>query len=114
MIPLWRWIVRERLPVRINANVHDSLFISAPPELAYEVCEFVRASLEQPRVYDGIELTIPCTYRVGLAWGQGVKFKRLPAREKFYEALSEGGIISGLEGDDDGRARQRADARVAV
>ena len=45
---------------QINAQVHDSLFFSVPWERAYEAARFLVASIEQPRTYYGIELSMPC------------------------------------------------------
>lgn len=78
----------------INAHVHDSLFLSVKPDAAYDVAKFLVDSLERPRTYYGIELSMPCTVRLGRSWKTTVEFLRLPDQTTFdhaVHAVMEGG-----------------------
>ena len=72
-----------------NAEVHDSLFMSARPEVAYTATRALVASLEQPRVMYGGELVIPCEVTIGRTWKGSKEWKRLPEREEFEAAVQE-------------------------
>lgn len=73
----------------INAHVHDSLFFSVPREGAYDATKFLVDSLEQPRTYWGVELSIPCEICIGQNWGGTTKWKRLPSRDEFETAVAD-------------------------
>lgn len=72
----------------INAHVHDSLFFSVPRETAYETTKFLVESLEQPRTYWGVELSMPCTAKVGGRWNTEKEWLRLPTRKEFEETVA--------------------------
>jgi hypothetical protein len=74
---------------RINLQTHDSLNISTTPAEGYEVMCFLRESLERPRRYAGIELTIPVEFKIGLSWRMDHEFKRFPSKDEFTEAVKE-------------------------
>lgn len=74
-----------------NVQVHDSLLLSVHGEDAYDIAEFIKSSLEKPRLYAGNTLVIPVEFKIGVNWGaseklgEGFEFKRLPSREEFTE-----------------------------
>jgi DNA polymerase I-like protein with 3'-5' exonuclease and polymerase domains len=72
----------------INAHVHDSLFFSVPRETAYDTTKFLVDSLERPRMYWGVELSMPCTVKVGGRWKTEMEWQRLPTREEFEATVS--------------------------
>lgn len=72
-----------------NAEVHDSLFMSAWPEIAYDATFALVNSLEKPRVMYGGELVIPCEITIGKTWKGSKEWKRLPSREEFDEGVRE-------------------------
>ena len=94
LLPLWDFL--RRYPAGIDERlgwmhipVHDSLLVSCPPYNAYHIADFLRQSLERPRVYLGSELTVPVTFGLGRNWAMQHEFKRLPSREEFTEAALE-------------------------
>lgn len=72
---------------RLNAFVHDSLWFSVRPEEAWEVTKNLVTTMEQPRMYRGVELAIPTEVKVGLRWKGSHEWKRLPKREEFEEVV---------------------------
>lgn len=81
LIPLHQYL--KRTPGRINAHVHDSLFFSVPRETAYETTKFLVESLERVRTYWVVELSMPCTVKVGGRWKTEQEWLRMPTREEF-------------------------------
>jgi len=77
----------------INAHVHDSLFFSVPRETAYETTKFLVDSLEQPRTYWGVELSMPCTVKVGGRWKTEKEWLRLPTREEFEATVATMSLV---------------------
>lgn len=74
--------------VAINQDGHDSLLISVDPVVAWDVLEFLKTSLEQPRLYDGVELVIWTEACLGSSFDMetdGVEFKKLPGRDAFID-----------------------------
>lgn len=90
-VPLHAFLRGQRMRSRINLHNHDALLLSVRPDEAYDIAAFARESLERPRVYDGIELTIPLTYKLGPTWKASVEMLQLPARAEFEEAV--GGVM---------------------
>ena len=88
-VPLSNWIELEQVPAKINVQGHDSLLISVEPSWAYEVLEFCWKSMHQEVSYDGVALTVPLEAKLGLRWGQGMKFVRMPSRAQFDLAYGE-------------------------
>ena len=85
MRPLDAAIQRGEFRAAININNHDSLLVSVHPDDVWPVWQFLRSSLERPRTYWGVELTIPVGLRVGMNWAfapLGREFKRPPEREE--------------------------------
>ena len=75
----------------IHQDGHDSLLISAHPNDAWRVAKVMQASLERPRMYDGIELTLYCEYSLGSSWEMGslYEYKQLPSKKDFTAAAYE-------------------------
>jgi hypothetical protein len=81
---------------------HDSLLMSVHPEDAWKTAKFLKASLERPLTYDGVDLVIPTEIKLGRRWGCGtcaacrvkapctelVEFKRFPSRDEFEAAVA--------------------------
>ena len=94
LVPLHRYF-KERLEGvgQINAHVHDELFFSVPMEAAYEATAMLVKSLEEPRVYrfagKEVELSMPCTVKVGRTWKMEQEWKQLPTREEFEAGAKE-------------------------
>lgn len=80
---------------RIVLHRHDSLKLSLPIDEIYEVMQFVQATLETSVNYNGIELTIPLEWSVGLRDGKAKKnepawskeWKWLPTEDEVLEAV---------------------------
>lgn len=78
---------------RLNVHVHDGLFLSVKPEVAYDVAAFLVNNLERPRLYGTAWMTIPCEVAIGHRWKAAVEFKRLPSRDEFQARVEE--LING-------------------
>ena len=91
--PLHEWITMRRQQERTAAwrmtrlvlQVHDALVVCAPPETVYEVATQMRALLERPHLYGGVELTIPVELGVSGSWAKGKEWKIFPGREEMEE-----------------------------
>lgn len=82
--------IRERgWRSKINMQNHDALLLSCPPAEVWDVWETLRASLERPRVYGGVELTIPCDLKLGRTWALGVEWKAAPTRDVVEAAVAK-------------------------
>jgi len=96
LVPLDAWIEAHKPTARwhglpapaIHQDGHDSLLISVHPLDAWSVARVMQASLERPRMYDGIELTLYLEYSLGTSWDAGDmrEFKWLPSKKEFTEA----------------------------
>lgn len=78
-------IPAHKANLKAQLQVHDALYIGVQPEDAYDAARTLQQNLERPRSYDGIDLTIPCTFTLHDTWGSGVEYHELPTREKFTE-----------------------------
>ena len=93
LAPLWKLLQAQEWPgARLLAHAHDALLISTPLEYAWEIACFLDTHLiDQRTIRDmfGVphKLVIPVETKVGLAWGQGIEFKRLPSRDDFMDQL---------------------------
>lgn len=85
-VPLWRDLRDRGIPARINNQKHDSLLVSTPPEWAWDIACFLKASLERPRTYLGESLVIPIGITLGRTAAGDHEFKRFPSRRQFDEA----------------------------
>lgn len=82
-----RYIVMGQLKSRLLAQKHDEALFSVDPKEAWELYQFVSQSLQQPRVYRGIELRVPADVFLGHNWKDKVEFKMPPCREEFEAAI---------------------------
>ena len=93
LLPLWQYLRDTGLPARLNNEEHDSLLLSTPPKYAWLLAQFLKRSLERPRVYGGVELTIPVEVKLGRTAACEVEYKRWPDRRTFeaqaYALLDE-------------------------
>lgn len=89
LVPMWRWLRTNRMRSRINLQCHDALLISCPPDEAYTVAWYMRETLERPRVYNGVELSIPVEFALGRTWAKEREFKQLPDRTEFEATIQE-------------------------
>jgi uracil-DNA glycosylase family 4 len=81
-IPLYAHRKMEGLMCHVNAQVHDSILLSAPPHEIFGLMRFLRESLEQPRLYLGQPMTIPATFKLGRTWKCDHEFKQFPSRDE--------------------------------
>lgn len=92
LVPLDDYLRTSGLPARINAQVHDAVLVSTPPEHAWELACALRGFLERPRTYwspvteQAYELVIPVEFKLGRTWAGDVEFKTLPSHEAFEQA----------------------------
>ena len=90
--PLWEAIRAGAIDAAINQNGHDSLLISADPNVdtVWTLIHFLRQSLERSRTYWGVALTIPVEFKVGLNWSftPGRTFKQAPSRDEIGDAIA--------------------------
>jgi DNA polymerase I-like protein with 3'-5' exonuclease and polymerase domains len=88
-IPLWRWLKARGMSSRIMLQEHDSLVCSCPLEEVYDVARYLRDAMEQPRCYDGVELSVPVEMKLGRSWGETYEYAQLPDRETFEAKARE-------------------------
>lgn len=86
--PAWLRYRKDK-QVKINMQVHDALYVSAPPERVYEVAHYLTQCLERPRTYYSQDLVIPCTYKLHWNWKEGFEYKALPNEREFTAAAVE-------------------------
>lgn len=67
---------------RVNNQKHDSLLLSVKPPSVWLVMNALRQWLERPRRYWGVELMIPCEFKIGAHGALDVEYKRFPVREQ--------------------------------
>ena len=104
LVPLDGWIelktikMPERPAPAIHQDGHDSLLISVHPLDAWSVAKVMQASLERPRMYDGIELTLYCEYSLGSSWEMGSlhEYKQLPLKKDFTAAAFD--VLESMNG----------------
>jgi uracil-DNA glycosylase family 4 len=70
----------------INLHMQDGLWISTPPEHAWDIAVFLQSSLEQPIYYYGEPVTIWTEFSLGSMWKAELEYKRLPNRKEFTDA----------------------------
>lgn len=90
LVPLYKAFKTNSIGehAHINLQVHDSLLISTPPEYAYAIAALLNRHLFRPRSYQGVEVAIPCEFKLGMDWSfkGGQEFKKLPSKEEFTDA----------------------------
>jgi len=74
---------------RVAIQLHDALYLSTPPEHVYDLALMCQQALEKPVLYYGHPMTIPVCFKVGLRWGKGVEWKRLPSRAEMLAVAME-------------------------
>ena len=86
LIPLYRWLKREKMASKILLQHHDSLIVLCPPEEVWLVSKFFRDSVERERSYWGVKLSVPSGFELGSTWAGGEKWNQLPKRREMEEA----------------------------
>lgn len=91
LVKLHEWIEQFQMQsaVRIANEKHDSLLISTLPELTWQIMTMLKSWLEKPRTYNGIELMIPCEFKLGTDASMPVEFKRFPSRDELEAAVAK-------------------------
>jgi DNA polymerase I-like protein with 3'-5' exonuclease and polymerase domains len=97
--PTWHWLKNNNMKSHILTQEHDGFAVSAEPEEAYSIAQFVVQALERPVIiptYGTVSpatLVIPVTVTVSRSWmgepDQGTEFKRLPSEAVFNQAVSK-------------------------
>ncbi len=83
LVPTWQYMRDRGYTSKITLQVHDALVFSLRLEEAYDIIRFCVTSLEQPRDYYGVELSIPCTVKIGMSWKGEQEWKQMPSQETF-------------------------------
>lgn len=94
LVPLYRFIKKNRMRTRINLQVHDALIMSCPPDEMYDIAAFTSEQMQVTRNYFSpvkqrtYKMSIPVEFYVGPSWSKktGVEFDRLPDRGQVKEA----------------------------
>ena len=81
----------DRQPHRLRLQKHDSLAYWSPWDLdnVWWIIQTIYRELERPRVYDGVELTIPVGMKCGLNLGEMVEFKKPPTKNEVRQVLEQ-------------------------
>lgn len=96
LIPTYEYIMDQRRRhrnekwrrTRIALQVHDALVLCCPPETVYDCLVHMKAFLERPRCYGGVELTIPVEMKIGTSWKMDFEYKQLPSRREVEDAAT--------------------------
>jgi uracil-DNA glycosylase len=86
----WKFVKTKQY--RILAQVHDSMPYTAPLDDlpgAYASMKWLRESLERPRSYDGEEMTIWCSFKIGMTMAGDVEFEKFPDYKQFEEGVHQ-------------------------
>jgi len=89
-IPADRFIKTNALRSKINLQVHDEILISTTPfnDEAWKLACMIKESVEQPRLYDGVELVMPVEFALERRYhSEDQEFKRFPSRDEFNDKL---------------------------
>lgn len=93
LIPVHRFIRDQKLHSRLNAQVHDSVLISCPPAEVWPLMQVLRSSLERPRLYHGLPMTIWATFKIGNTWKGDHEWKKFPEQAEVEAKVQE--VLSG-------------------
>lgn len=86
LIPLDEQIEAGNFPgARINNEAHDAVTFSAPLTCAYEAADFLITNLQKPNEYNGVELSIPSTLKIGASQSDddSYEWKKFPTKDEF-------------------------------
>lgn len=89
LVPLDVALRARKMRSQIALHVHDALVVSCPPEEVWDVWTILKTSLERPRRYAGVELTIPCDLKLGRRWQAEKEWKAAPTREAVEQAVAD-------------------------
>lgn len=93
LIPLHRHLqalaTRVQDAPRLVMQIHDALLVSTPPAYAYELAVFLQRNLERTRTLtNGVELSVPVTFKVGRTWAGDFEMNQLPTEEEFRARIA--------------------------
>lgn len=90
LVPFWNERSIRGWHSMPNAVVHDENLISAYPDEAWDICEFMVNSLQRAYDVGGMgELSIPVTVTLGRNWMDGFEYKNPPCKDEFMAKLEE-------------------------
>lgn len=94
LLPLYRFIKKNRLRSRVVLQVHDSVVVDAHPDEVHPIMHVLQENLEMPRTYGaclGIDepLSIPVEFGLGRTWKKVVEWKGVPPEADIRCALEE-------------------------
>ena len=92
--PMHRWM-KGREGGKLHLHNHDELVFSVKPEIAYDATRFLVESLERPRSYYGVELSVPCEVQIWRTWEGATEWKRMPTREEFEDEVRSLDLVAG-------------------
>lgn len=102
MVPLYHEIREQGWRAKIRNQIHDDLLVSVHPEDAWDVAQFLGASLVREVQYPDLtihrtprSMAIPSTLKLGLSWGAATEWKADPSRKQFERVLE--GLLSNQE-----------------
>lgn len=88
VIPLYWWLRNNAMESILMAQVHDAVLVSCKPEEAWAIYQFLNKNLTVPRVFRGVELSIPVEVAIGLSWANKKGWDRDPTEEEFNERVA--------------------------
>ena len=83
------WNHRDVMQSRVCMQEHDELVCSCAPDEAYDVACFMREHLEVELDYDGVGLSVPTEFKIGMNYGDVVEIGTLPDRATFDQRMKE-------------------------
>ena len=89
LIPVYEYIVENKLTTRLLAQIHDSILLSTNIEEAYQVACCFKASVAIPIKYPAGELSVPCTVKIGRSWAGDHEWKKFPTKDEFRSKVEE-------------------------
>lgn len=87
LIPVTSWLNTTGRKSVLHLQGHDSLLLSCPTDEVWDVMQFLRTSLERPRIIGREPLTIPVEFKMGRTWAADVEWKRPPSRDEVEAAV---------------------------
>ena len=100
LIPLWEWLRGQpEMRTRINIENHDELLLSTTAEEAWRVARYAESWLSDPRDYEGVEFSMPCSVVLETRYHADhapagtpntafIEWKKLPDEETFNIELA--------------------------
>lgn len=89
LIPVYEYIVENKLTTRLLAQIHDSILLNTNLEEAYWVASCFKASVARPIKYPAGELSVPCTVKIGRSWAGDYEWKKFPTEAEFRSEVEK-------------------------